>query len=631
MEKEQLLKVKEGLEEYLQIKEARKKFSTFCQYVFGLKPGKIHIEWHNLATKAMKEGQPCVIFACRSHGKTTYLSVLRVLFLLGHNPNLRIKIVSHSDKKSADILRQIKEAIEYNEKLRKVFPHLKPGPVWAANKILVERDLWSKDVTIEALGVLSGATGGRCVVLGTKILTDKGFIPIEEIKEGDYVIGKSGRFRRVEKTWKRPYKGKIICFNTCLGGPIKVTPEHRILAFDLKLRSFWICAKDFDDNRHLFFSPYNKQLEERFRILKTESLEGESLLVPCLEKWEEEYEGFVYDLTVDQDGSFCSFGVTLKNSDYIIFDDIVEFKNTIQNPALIPMVKEAFYNNWLNLLEPNGYGWCLVGTIWTQMDLHWELHQKPFKYKKVYRIDLNTLEPIWPEHWPKEKLLERYNSMPLRAFARAFGNVPISREDAVFFKEHIDKCIVFNHPEKYREKCDFVILGVDLAISQKKSSANTAIFVLGVMSKKEKLVALHIEYGKWSSPETVRAIMKIFDDWKADLIVVENNQYQEALVQWLEEFNRSLPIKTHYTTASKFDPEIGLPSMSLEFERGKWIIPIGKIPHESDCKCGFCQWINEMIMYPFAERSDILMASYFAREGYRKYMKQNNEIEIDSW
>ena len=294
------------------------------------------------------------------------------------------------------------------------------------------------------------------------------------------------------------------------------------------------------------------------------------------------------------------------------------------------MVKEAFYNNWLNLLEPDGYGWCLIGTIWTQMDLHWEFHQKPLKYKKIYRINLETLEPIWEEHWSKEKLIERYNSMPLRAFARAFALLPISREDAVFNRENIEACIVFNDPKYYREKCDYVIIGVDLAISQKKTAANTAIFVMGVIKEKNKLVALHAEYGKWTSPETVNAITKNFEDWKADIIVVENNQYQEALIQWLNEFNRELPVQAHFTTSAKHDPEIGLPSMALEFERKKWIIPMGKLPHDVDCKCGKCKWIEELTMYPFGETSDIVMASYFAREYWRKHIVSKEDVKVDT-
>ena len=482
LNQKELSQVKDQLEEILKVKEARTNFSTFSKYVFNYKPGKIHLEWFDLSNKAMATRKQCIIFAPRGHGKSLYMAVMRPIFILGHNPNLRIKIVSHSNEKAADILRQIKDAIENNERLHKVFPNLKPGPVWAANKIIVERTIWSKDASIEAVGVLSGATGGR--------------------------------------------------------------------------------------------------------------------------------------------------------ADWILFDDIVEFKNTLQEPAKIPMVKEAFYNNWLNLLEAENYGWCLIGTIWTQYDLHWDLYKNSnFEYKRMYRIDLNTLEPIWPEYWTKERLQQKLEEIGPRAFARAYGNRPISREDMVFNEEDISACKIRSEPKRFYKASKIKVLGVDLAISQKKKSANTALFTMGI-TEKEKQIPLYIDYGKWTSPETARAIIKVFDELNIDLVVVESNQYQEALKQWVHEFRRDIPIESYYTGSKKMDPEVGLPSMALEFERRKWIIPVGKLEHSSDCKCGLCTWLNEVIMYPFAEHSDILMASYFAREGYRKFFKEKQskgEYDTIDW
>jgi len=568
---------------------------------------------------------------------TTVMSVLRPLFLLGHNPDLRIKIVSHSDKKASDILRQIKEAIENNEIYREVFPWVEPSDVWASNKILIKRNLWSKDVTIEALGILSGATGGRCLTEDTYVITRHGSKMIKDVDEFDLVLTKEKNFERVLAKVKRYYKGRVYylkskSFDGDKSEVIGLTPEHKVLIGYLSYDDKDYCTAGWFSIEEIyqFLNNLNKDCrvwllfpkgDRRFYCIDIEDIEVSN------------YEGFVYDLTVENSHSFCSLWATLHNCDYIIFDDIVEFNNTIKHPALAKMVKEAFYNNWLNLLEANNFGWCLIGTVWTQMDLHWEMYQKPFKYKKIYSINLETLEPIWEEYWTKEKLLERYNSMPLRAFARAFANLPISREDAVFDKEKIEQCIVYSDPKVYLKKCDYVIMGVDLAISKKKGSANTAIFIMGVMKKKNdyKYVALHCEYGKWSSPETVNAIEKNYKDWKVDVIVVESNQYQEALIQWLEEFNKSLPVVSHYTTSMKHDPEIGLPSMAIEFQTQKWIIPMGKMPHSSDCVCGKCKWIEELTMYPFGETSDLVMASYFAREYWRKNKRIGEEVIVESW
>ncbi|MEM1672675.1 MAG: hypothetical protein QXT86_11555 [Archaeoglobaceae archaeon] len=479
---QQLIELKEKLEELLIIEKARKSFSTFCEYVFGLKLGQIHKEWFKLAKKGLETKQPVVIFAPRGHAKTTILSVCWPIFLLGHNPNLRIKLVSHGDKKSADILRQIKEAIETNERLHQVFPNLQPGATWSANKIIVKRDIWSKDVTIEALGVLSGATGGR--------------------------------------------------------------------------------------------------------------------------------------------------------ADYIIFDDIVEFNNTLKYPSLIKTVRDAFYSNWLNLLEPNSYGWLLVGTIWTKSDLHYELLQKPLPLKKVYRIDPETLEPIWPEYWTKEKILERYNTMPKQAFYRAFCNIPLSLEETLFKREDIEKNIIYNDPRSYIEKCKVIVAGLDLALSTKKESSNTALVVCGLVRENNKIVVLHSEYGKFSAPEVVNLLQKAVENWKVDLVLVESNQYQGSLVQWIQEMNLDIPIKSIYTTANKNNIEAGLPSLAIDLKNFKIGFLMSKKPHSSNCQCGMCKLLEELEVYPFGATDDLVMALYFCRDYLSKqtsFTKAKNNVIIETW
>ena len=59
----------------------------------------------------------------RDHGKTTQVC-LRVLWELGRDPNLRIKIVCASESIAIDRSRFLRRSIEQNPRLRRVFPHL---------------------------------------------------------------------------------------------------------------------------------------------------------------------------------------------------------------------------------------------------------------------------------------------------------------------------------------------------------------------------------------------------------------------------------------------------------------------------------------------------------------------------
>lgn len=69
-----------------------------------------------------------------------------------------------------------------------------------------------------------------CLTPESPILTDRGLLPISEVKVGDLVYSKDGRFHKVLEVWKRPYKGKIIRIRTHYGVWIGLTPDHKVMA-----------------------------------------------------------------------------------------------------------------------------------------------------------------------------------------------------------------------------------------------------------------------------------------------------------------------------------------------------------------------------------------------------------------
>jgi len=93
--------------------------------------------------------------------------VALILYLLGRFPNMCIKYVSENDTLAGNVVSQVKRNIEKNEKLREVFPGLKPArsETWTGHTLIIERtgsaDLGIKDASLEASGVTSSSTGGR--------------------------------------------------------------------------------------------------------------------------------------------------------------------------------------------------------------------------------------------------------------------------------------------------------------------------------------------------------------------------------------------------------------------------------------------------------------------------------------
>ena len=114
------------------------------------------------------------------------------------------------------------------------------------------------------------------------------------------------------------------------------------------------------------------------------------------------------------------------------------------------------------------------------------------------------------------------------------------------------------------------------------------------------------------------------------LVYVENNAYQESLIQWIRESGDvALPIEGFMTGKQKFDEFIGLPSMAAEFANNGWAIYSHQNPLSEasvTCTCSFCTFIDELVNFPIAKHDDTIMAAWFAREAARKNQRGGFEI-----
>ncbi len=158
-----------GAMQALHRRQARSSFPAFMQYCFmDSSTGRpfsqqwFHDEW----SAAMDTGKRVLIIAPRDHGKTSQI-VGRVAWEIGRNPNLRIKIACASDGRAKERLFEVVQHIEYNPRIREVFPNLRQADSgeWSKHKIIVQRDVPHRDASIEALGITSTATGGRADLL----------------------------------------------------------------------------------------------------------------------------------------------------------------------------------------------------------------------------------------------------------------------------------------------------------------------------------------------------------------------------------------------------------------------------------------------------------------------------------
>ena len=100
----------------------------------------------------------------RDHGKSFQVCG-RVLWELGRNPALRVKIVCATDSVAAERGRFLRDAIANNVRVRLVFPHLTPGAPWAADAFTVARPADVIGPSVAAFGIGAGSTGTRADLL----------------------------------------------------------------------------------------------------------------------------------------------------------------------------------------------------------------------------------------------------------------------------------------------------------------------------------------------------------------------------------------------------------------------------------------------------------------------------------
>ena len=100
----------------------------------------------------------------RDHGKS-FQVCCRILWELGKNPGLRVKIVCATGAVAAERSRFLRDSIALNPELRKAFPDLRAGAPWAADAFTVARAAQTIGPSVAAFGVGAGRTGTRADLL----------------------------------------------------------------------------------------------------------------------------------------------------------------------------------------------------------------------------------------------------------------------------------------------------------------------------------------------------------------------------------------------------------------------------------------------------------------------------------
>lgn len=162
----------------------------------------------------------------------------------------------------------------------------------------------------------------------------------------------------------------------------------------------------------------------------------------------------------------------------------------------------------------------------------------------------------------------------------------------------------------------------------KKSSSFFVAFVLGVDAYGTRMV-LNIIRKKGLTFQGQKDEIKALKAYDPVMIAIEDNAAQRWLVSDLIDIT-DLPVKGFTTSTNKYSLEHGVPSLALEFENGKWVLPY----NNPRTRAMMDLMIEEFASWPIGSTTDIVMAAWMAKQAVdecsgNSRVKQNVEQMVE--
>lgn len=129
---------------------------------------------HRSMLRLQEKNKKALVLAPRGIGKSTALTIVRCIYEVLENPDIRVLIVSNTQLQAEIFLREIKQHLESNEKLIEIFGY-QVGSKWDSKEINVKnRKSFAKESNVSCCGV-GGAIIGRHydLILGDDLVDEE--------------------------------------------------------------------------------------------------------------------------------------------------------------------------------------------------------------------------------------------------------------------------------------------------------------------------------------------------------------------------------------------------------------------------------------------------------------------------
>lgn len=265
----------------------------------------------------------------------------------------------------------------------------------------------------------------------------------------------------------------------------------------------------------------------------------------------------------------------------IVVDDFLK-DNVIYSKVQRQKSIEYFHSVIMNAAEVDAYV-SVVGTPFHESDLYGDLREKRGKGSWrcfIFPSIFPDGKVLWPDRYTYDDLMVKREDQGTTIFSRELLCKPISSASSIFpntvtgiskIKGSKYKLVkrLEDHPLTFKK----VSMGVDLALSA-TAGADYSVFTVWGLTWNNEMVLI----GFWrksgaSFRDQIKVIKRFNRNYRPDIIVVEANAFQRLFVDLLEE--EGLPnVVPHVTTAgNKNNFEFGLPSLAVDFEKGRLILP----------------------------------------------------------
>jgi len=183
---------------HLRFRKARNSIEQFIPLVVRDDHGdplilaEMHNQWFAHVRYCWENNYHAIIMAHFGSGKSSSLAVPLVCFALGHDQNLRVKVVTNDDSSARKRVNACKRVLE-SQAYRNVFTLVQRGDKWTEHELYLCRKGSAIDPTVQARGVMSTGIGSRADIIVFDDVCDQ--------RNSTDVLQRNKVLSVVEETW----------------------------------------------------------------------------------------------------------------------------------------------------------------------------------------------------------------------------------------------------------------------------------------------------------------------------------------------------------------------------------------------------------------------------------------------